>query len=105
MKMLQFLAFLTVQCLCYPVLGNDTCRHVDTLEILTISIMYNHPIAFVSIYSTCLHIDECYKFLHFSSSKTMAIQPSSTCCHHSKNNQNYKQHFMKFLKVFTKEKL
>jgi len=103
--MLQFLAFVTVQSLCYPILGNDTCRHVDISEILTASIVYNHPIAFVSIYSTCPLIDEGYKFLHFSSSKTMATQPSSTCCHHSKNNQNYKQHFIKFLKIFTKEKL
>ena len=73
--MLQFLAFLTVQCLCYPILGNDTCRHVDISEILTASTVYNHPIAFVSIYSTCPYIDECYEFLHFSSSKTMAIRP------------------------------
>lgn len=102
--MLQFLAFITVQCLCYPLLGNDTCRHVDISEILTVSIMYNHPIAFTSIYSTCPHIDECYKLLHFSSSKTMAIQPSSTGCQHS-NNQNYKKCLIKFLKVFTKEKL
>ena len=104
MKMLQFLAINTVQCVCYPLLGNDTCRHIDILEVFTVSIMYNHPIAFVSICSTCTRIDEGYKFLHFSASKTMAIWPSSTCCHHSKNNQNYKC-FIKFLKVFTKEKL
>jgi hypothetical protein len=50
--MLQFLAFITVQRLCYPLLGNDTCRHVDISEILTVSIMYNHLL----VYTVHVHI-------------------------------------------------